>query len=79
MEEAFVKHLRGIVVHKFGAYLLQIVARFDKFVGMRNGDALHIVHDHHMLSAQFRVGLRAVHVFVAFAESFEFRQIAGFD
>ena len=79
MEEAFVKHLRGVVVHKFGADLLQIVARFDKFVGMRNGDALHIVHDHNMLGTQFRVGLRAVHVFVAFAESFEFRQIAGFN
>ena len=39
MEEAFVKHLRGVVVHKFGAYLLQIVARFDKFVGVRNGNA----------------------------------------
>ena len=79
MEETFVKHLRGVIVDQFGADFLQIVARFDKFVGMRDGNALDVIHDHHMFGAQFRVGLRTVHIFVAFAESFEFRQIPRFD
>ena len=79
VEEAFVEHLRGVVVHQFGADLLQVVAGRDELVRVGHGDAFDVVHDHHVLGAEFRIRFRAVHVLVAFAESFEFRQIAGFD
>ena len=79
MEEAFVKHLRGVIVDQFGADFLQIVARFDELIRMRDGNAFDVVHDHHVFGAQVGVWLRAVHVFVVLAESFEFRQISRFD
>ncbi len=79
VEESFVEHLRGVVVDQFGADLLEVVAGLHQPVGVGDGDALHIVHHDYVFGAQVRIGLRAVHVPVSFAEPFEFRQIARFD
>ena len=77
VEEAVVEHLGGVVVDELGTDLLQVVSGGDQLFGVRDGDALHIVHHHHMLGAQIHVGFRAVHVDVGLAEAFELGQIAG--
>ena len=51
VEEAFVEYLRGVVVHEFGADFLQVVAGCKQLVRMGDGDAFHVVHDHHVFGA----------------------------
>ena len=64
MEEALVQNLRGVIVDQLGANLLQIVAGREQLLGVRDGNAVDVIHHHHMLGAQLRVGRRAIHVLV---------------
>ena len=73
VEEAVVENLRGVIVDELGADLLQVIT------GVGDGDAVDVLHDHHMLGAQFGVRRRAVHVFESGGETLEFGEVAGLD
>ena len=79
VEEAVVENLRGVIVDELGADLLQVITSIDEPARVGDGDAVDVLHDHHMLGAQFGVRRRAVHVFESGGETLEFGEIAGLD
>ena len=52
MEKAIVEHLRRVVLDDCGTDLFQVIALGHQALGIGNGDAVDVVHDHHVLGAK---------------------------
>ena len=77
VEEAVVQHLGGKVVHELLADLRAVVAGCGQGGCVVDGDALHVVHDHHVAGAQGRVGLGALQVDAAGVVAAELLEVSG--
>ena len=74
MEKAVVEHLRRIVLDDRRADLFQVIALGHQALGIGNGDAVDVVHDHDVFGAKVQVGFgtrNAVHAFVEVIEIVE--------
>ena len=79
VEEAEIQHLRGIVVQNLLADLLQIVSCGTQLLEVVDGDAVDILHDQDILTAQLRIHLRACdesHILVQLREFLQIRRFA---
>ena len=77
MEKTVLEHLRGVIVHNGRPDLFEAIARPDKEIGIGDGDAVHIIHDHDVLGAVRKVGTRAGYGRRTLVKAMEVIEVAG--
>ena len=76
MEKAVVEHLRRVVLDNLPAHALEVVAFCPQALGLSDGDAVDVVHDHDVLGAELQVRARAGDAALALVEGVEVIEVA---
>ena len=77
MEKAIVEHLRRVVLDDRGANLFQVITLGHQALGIGNGDAVNVVHDHDVFGTKVQVGFGTRDAMHAFVEVIEIVEVFG--
>ena len=77
MEKAVIEHLRRVVLDDRGANLFQVIALGHQTLGIGNGDAVNVVHNHDVFGAKVQVGFGTRHAMHALMELIEIVEVFG--